>query len=55
MPILEVWENNPAPDFPNYTSGTWGPEVAEQLVARDGRSWLTPTLEPTSDEHQAIP
>ncbi len=42
-PVLESWENNAAPDFPNYQSGTWGPEAAEVLVARDGRSWLTPT------------
>ena len=43
MPVLDVWRDNPAPDFPNYPCGTWGPESAELLVARDGRSWLTPT------------
>lgn len=43
MPILDVWQSNPASDFPNYVSGTWGPESAELLVARDGRSWLIPT------------
>lgn len=45
MPILEVWRNNPAPDFPNYTAGSWGPETSESLIARDGNNWLTPTLE----------
>jgi glucose-6-phosphate 1-dehydrogenase len=44
MPVLEVWEENPAPDFPNYSAGSWGPEAAEVLVARDGNSWLVPTL-----------
>ena len=44
MPVLEVWANNPANDFPNYAAGTWGPEIAESLVAQDGNSWLTPTL-----------
>jgi glucose-6-phosphate 1-dehydrogenase len=44
MPILEVWAENPAPDFPNYAAGSWGPESAEALIARDGKSWLTPTL-----------
>ena len=44
MPVLEVWQNNPAPDFPNYAAGSWGPESAEALVARDGKSWLTPSL-----------
>jgi len=42
-PILEVWESCPPSDFPNYTAGTWGPEAAEVLIARDGRSWLQPT------------
>lgn len=44
MPILDMWAANPAPDFPNYAAGSWGPESAELLVARDGQSWLTPTL-----------
>jgi len=44
MPVLEVWADNPAPDFPNYSAGSWGPESAEALIARDGKSWLTPTL-----------
>jgi glucose-6-phosphate 1-dehydrogenase len=44
QPILEAWEENPAPDFPNYSAGTWGPEAAEALIARDGRNWMTPTL-----------
>ena len=45
MPVLEVWVDNPAPDFPNYAAGSWGPESAEALIARDGKSWLTPTLD----------
>jgi len=52
QPILEVWEENPAPDFPNYTSGTWGPEAAEALIARDGRNWMTPTLVGASDNKE---
>ncbi len=49
QPVLEVWEANPASDFPNYPAGGWGPEAAERLVARYGHTWLTPTLdlEPT--------
>ena len=26
-------------DFPNYASGTWGPDAADHLIARDGRAW----------------
>lgn len=43
MPVLDVWGATPPSDFPNYDSGTWGPESAEILVAQDGRSWLEPS------------
>jgi glucose-6-phosphate 1-dehydrogenase len=38
-PVLDVWSALPARNFPNYAAGSWGPEAAEQLLARDGRSW----------------
>ncbi len=37
-PILEAWEK-PAPDFPNYEAGSWGPQAAFALIERDGRDW----------------
>ncbi|AHF16603.1 glucose-6-phosphate dehydrogenase [Niabella soli] len=40
-PILDTWENRPPVDFPNYAPGTWGPEDAEALIAREGRNWIT--------------
>ncbi|MBN1947667.1 MAG: glucose-6-phosphate dehydrogenase [Bradymonadales bacterium] len=45
-PILDVWSALPAREFPNYPAGTWGPAVADQLLARDGRHWynLSSTL-----------
>jgi glucose-6-phosphate 1-dehydrogenase len=36
--ISEVWKVN-KPDFPNYGSGTMGPDEAEELLKRDGRLW----------------
>ena len=27
------------PDFPSYDAGTWGPDAADELITRDGRSW----------------
>jgi glucose-6-phosphate 1-dehydrogenase len=39
MPILEVWENQDALDFANYAAGSWGPESAEALIAKEGRVW----------------
>jgi glucose-6-phosphate 1-dehydrogenase len=38
-PIIERWENTAAPEFPNYTSGSWGPEQADTLMQNDGRRW----------------
>lgn len=36
--IAEVWRNS-KPDFPNYESGSWGPEASDELLRRDGRFW----------------
>jgi glucose-6-phosphate 1-dehydrogenase len=41
-PVLEGWEAVSPSDFPNYQAGTWGPEAAETLIARDGNSWFSP-------------
>jgi glucose-6-phosphate 1-dehydrogenase len=41
MPILDAWEARPPVDFPNYAPGSWGPEDAEALIARDGHNWIT--------------
>ena len=40
-PILSAWEKKPPADFPNYASGTWGPEAADKFLERDGRRWRT--------------
>ncbi len=38
-PILDVWRALPPRAFPNYAAGSWGPDEADQLLARDGRAW----------------
>jgi glucose-6-phosphate 1-dehydrogenase len=40
QPILDHWSTTPAPDFPNYTRGSWGPKAAHELIERDGRRWF---------------
>lgn len=45
-PILEVWQKRPPVDFPNYAPGTWGPEDAEALIAKDGHHWVTIPAKP---------
>jgi glucose-6-phosphate 1-dehydrogenase len=37
-PVLEYWKNS-AIQFPNYSAGSWGPALAEQMLARTGRHW----------------
>ncbi len=40
--VFDAWakENNPPP--PIYPAGSWGPEQAEDLIAKDGRRWRKP-------------
>ena len=33
------WETEAAPDLAFYEPGTWGPDVAEDFIGRDGRKW----------------
>lgn len=37
--IRERWDSQ-TPEFPNYISGTMGPDAAEMLLERDGNSWI---------------
>jgi glucose-6-phosphate 1-dehydrogenase len=39
-PITQFWSENmpPAP----YRAGTWGPDTAHEMLARDGRAWRRP-------------
>ncbi|GAA2151284.1 glucose-6-phosphate dehydrogenase [Nocardioides koreensis] len=39
-PILEHWARKGKPE--PYPSGTWGPESADKMLARDGRVWRRP-------------
>ena len=38
-PIIDMWASSPTPEFPNYDAGTWGPIEADEMIARDGKSW----------------
>ena len=42
MPVFEMWAVASHSDFPNYAAGTWGPEAAQCLLARQGHSWPLP-------------
>ena len=51
MPVLHVWDAVDPLDFPDYRAGSWGPEAAVELIARDGRSWQLPEI-PESEENE---
>jgi glucose-6-phosphate 1-dehydrogenase len=38
-PILDAWREQPAPPFPDYEAGSWGPDESCSLVERDGCVW----------------
>jgi len=43
MPILDYWAATKTQvSFPNYEAGTWGPQAADELMERNGRSWRRP-------------
>ena len=39
-PIVNYWEQHGKPE--GYVPGSWGPESANQMLARDGRAWRRP-------------
>ena len=39
-PVLEHWAASGKPD--GYEAGTWGPQSAEDMMARHGRAWRRP-------------
>ena len=39
-PILEGWASKDAPPLEFYESGTWGPSVADELIAHNGYHWV---------------
>ncbi|UXP31572.1 glucose-6-phosphate dehydrogenase [Reichenbachiella agarivorans] len=41
MPILSAWAAKKSLNFPNYPADSWGPELAEALIAKDGFHWFT--------------
>jgi len=40
MPILTAWGGKKSLSFPNYPADSWGPELAESLIAKDGFHWF---------------
>ncbi|MGD9511296.1 MAG: glucose-6-phosphate dehydrogenase [Geminicoccaceae bacterium] len=43
QPFLDAWRNTGPDDVHGYAAGSWGPDEADALLARDGRRWLNET------------
>jgi glucose-6-phosphate 1-dehydrogenase len=41
-PLIAHWEATPAPHFPNYAAGSWGPDIAHEFIGRIGAKWREP-------------
>ena len=39
-PLLAAWEGADSSPPHLYDPGSWGPDAADDLLARDGRSWI---------------
>ena len=48
QPILDVWAADKTSPVPSYQAGSSGPDEADSLLSRDGRSWrsLVPRVKP---------
>ncbi len=46
-PLLNHWQHTIPTHFPNYPAGTWGPDIANELIARAGAEWRTPGVPDT--------
>ncbi|MDR3250693.1 MAG: glucose-6-phosphate dehydrogenase [Tannerella sp.] len=49
QPILDAWREDENPIY-GYPAGSWGPEQADRLLARDGYEWRYPCKNLTSDD-----
>jgi glucose-6-phosphate 1-dehydrogenase len=52
---LNTWSSILPDEFPNYRSGSWGPESSDELIARDNRSWFEPIIPENQKNDPIIP
>jgi len=49
-PVLEQWDSPQAPALEEYDPGSWGPEQADGLLARDDHQWRMGCMKHGDDE-----
>jgi glucose-6-phosphate 1-dehydrogenase len=50
-PILNAWKNDPGIKLYGYPSGTWGPDVADELIEGERVSWRNPCQNLTDSQN----
>jgi glucose-6-phosphate 1-dehydrogenase len=45
-PLLQGWERASQPELLSYSPGSWGPQEADELLARDENQWRLVSLIP---------
>jgi glucose-6-phosphate 1-dehydrogenase len=40
--VLDVWQSEAVDSIPTYEPGTWGPQIADEFIWRDGHRWRRP-------------
>ena len=48
-PILNAWENDPSIPVYGYPAGSWGPEIADDMITPDKMTWRNPCKRLTDD------
>lgn len=48
-PILNAWQNDPSIPMYGYPAGTWGPEIADDLIEPASLTWRNPCRNLTQD------
>jgi glucose-6-phosphate 1-dehydrogenase len=41
-PVIDYWSGKRPEHFPNYAAGSWGPDVADDFIRREGARWREP-------------
>lgn len=53
-PIMEAWEENPTIPVYGYPAGTWGPDVADDMIDGEEKEWHNPYKTLTLDDNFCV-
>jgi len=51
QPVLDAWKNNASIPLHGYPAGTWGPDIADDLIEEANMKWRYPCAVLTGDEN----